>query len=254
MKVTIKEIREKYLDVKSKKEKKFVWEYYVRRPISYYIAWGFLRLDVSANKVTLSFLFVGIIGCILLASGEHLHVVIGALLIEFSNILDSVDGHIARIKGTSYVGELLDSWAGETVLVSSMFSLGIGLSKISNSVLAHMVILSVIRGNAFLYVGFLAALAVLAGGTVRYYWLSAAPRLSDDTQPDSELRASKKVKVIDNLFHYCGAYAPLMVISAILGVLEIFLAFVFMVYGLFLLVLMGIVMRRAHLLDMTKTP
>jgi phosphatidylglycerophosphate synthase len=253
MKVTIKEIKQKYLEKKSY-EKKYLWTYHVRRPLSYYIAWCLLRLGITANNVTLSYLLVGIMGCILLSTGNHLYFVVGALLVEFSNILDSVDGHIARFTGPSYVGYILDDWSGEIVHVSSMFSLGIGLSKMS-PVSMYISILPVIREDAFLYVGFLAALSALFAWSVRNEWLSIAPRSSssDDMEPDSALRNSKKVKLIDNLFSYSGAYAPLMVISAIFGILEIFLALVFMVYGLFLLILMGLVMRRAHLLDMGKT-
>jgi phosphatidylglycerophosphate synthase len=252
MTVTIKDIKQKYLDAKSN-ERNFLWTYRVRRPVSYYIAWCCLRLAISANIVTLSFLLVGIIGCIFLASGSHLYLVIGALLIEFSIILDCVDGHIARFKGTSYVGSVLDFWAGEIVFVSSMFSLGIGLSKIWSPVDIHISIIPLIKGDVFLYVGFFAALSALLAWAVRIHWLYIAPRTSsEDAQPDSKLRASKKVIVVDNLFHYSGAYAPLMVVSAILGVLEIFLLLVLTVYGLFLLVLMAIVLKRAHALDMVK--
>jgi phosphatidylglycerophosphate synthase len=253
MKVTIKEIKHKYLEMKPY-EKKYLWTYHVRRPLSYYIAWCLLRLGITANNVTLSYLLVGIMGCILLSTGNYLYFVVGALLIEFSNILDSVDGHIARFTGPSYVGYILDDWSGEIVHVTSMFSLGIGLSKISSPVSMYISFLPVIREDAFLYVGFLAALSALFAWSVRNEWLSIAPRSSsDDMEPDSALRDSKRVKVIDNLFSYSGAYAPLMVISAIFGTLEIFLALVFMVYGLFLLILMRLVMRRAHLLDMGKT-
>ena len=254
MTATIKDIKQKYLYARWSNESNFFWTYRVRRPVSYYMAWCFLRLGFSANNVTLSFLLVGIIGCLFLASGNYLYLVIGALLIELSITLDCVDGHLARLKGTSYVGTILDFWCGKIVFVSSMFSLGIGLSKILSPVDIHVSIIPLIKVGVFLYVGFFAALAALSIWAVRLYWLYIAPRTSsEDMLPDSNLRASKKGMVVDNLFGYSGAYAPLMVVSAILGVLEVFLLLVLMVYGLFLLVLMAIVLKRAHVLDMIKT-
>jgi phosphatidylglycerophosphate synthase len=249
MKVTIKDIKEAYSHERPN-EKKFVWTYYVRRPISYYLAWCCLRLGISANNVTLSFLFVGIIGCALLASGIFLFLVIGALLIELSNILDCVDGHIARIKRGTYVGTCLDSWAGEAVFVSSMFSLGIGLSKVPSS---SYVSSFPVKGIWFLYLGFFAALAALSAWAVRNHWLSISPRPSDDMQPDTELRSSGLVIVTDNLFHYSGAYAPLMIVSVVLRLSPVFLILVFAVYGAFLFVLMAIIMKKAYLLDVENS-
>ncbi len=248
MKITIQEIKERYLRERTN-EKRFVWTYYVRRPISYYIAWFCIKLGISANSVTLSFLFVGIIGCLVLTGGNYLFLVVGAVLIELSNILDCVDGHIARLKGGSYVGTLLDSWSGEAVFVSSMFSLGIGLSK-NTGPMYHISHIPVIGGVVCLYVGFFAAFAALSAWAVRYHWFFVARRSSpNDLQLDGNLRESKAVMVIDNLFHYTGAYAPLMVVSTILGVGRIFLILVFMAYGSFLLAILAITLKRAYRLD-----
>jgi hypothetical protein len=120
-KITVKQIKEKYLASKEK-EKKFKWTYYVRRPISYYLAWPFLRLGVSASAVTIVWLFVAIIGCGFMALGGYYNMIIGAVLLEFAVILDCVDGHIARFTRPTRTGDVLDTWVGEILLVSSLFS------------------------------------------------------------------------------------------------------------------------------------
>ena len=66
VKVTIKDIKERYLASKEK-EKRFKWTYYVRRPVSYYVAWPFLKLGVSATSVTILWLFIAGIGCAIIA-------------------------------------------------------------------------------------------------------------------------------------------------------------------------------------------
>ena len=249
MKVTIKEIKEKYLASKSD-EKKFVWTYYVRRPVSYYMTWPFLMLGFSANQVTLLWLFVGIMGSAFLTTGNYLFIVIGAILLELSGILDCVDGHIARFGRPTYSGKILDTWAGEIVLISSMFSLGIGLSKSTDTFLHRIMSLYSIGNEIFLYVGFFAALASLAAWAVRVHWRSTALKLQlDNVDPDSNLRTSNKVLILDNLFHYSGTYALLMIVFASLGASDAFILLIAMVYGGFLLKFMSTVVRKMRMLD-----
>src|SRR5438105_8935775 len=101
VKVTIKDIKERYLTSKEK-ERKFMWTYYVRRPVSYYIAWPFLKFGVSATSVTILWLFMAAIGCAIIASGGYLNMIIGTVILEFAVILDCVDGHVARFTRQSH--------------------------------------------------------------------------------------------------------------------------------------------------------
>ena len=84
MRVGIREIKE--ADVQNKTHgNEFKWSYYVRRPVSYYIAVTFLRLEVAATTITLIWLFLGIVGCISIASGNYIYMVIGGVMLEFAN-------------------------------------------------------------------------------------------------------------------------------------------------------------------------
>jgi hypothetical protein len=250
-KVTIKEIKEKYL-VAKEKEKKFKWTYYVRRPASYYMAWPFLRLGVSATSVTILWLALAVGACIFLASGGYANMVIGSVLLEIAIILDCVDGHIARFRGPKISGDVLDTWAGEILLVLSMLSIGIGLSNNNTGLLITSSVMNTLHldKQMFLFVGMFAALASLSSWTIRVHWRTITMKLSvASLEPDHDLRGSKKILIADNLFHYSGALTMLMVVSSLLSVMDLMLIVIAAVYGFYLVTIMARIIKKARALD-----
>jgi len=255
-KITIRDIRDRYL-VSKEEEKKFKWTYYIRRPVSYYLAWFFLKLGVSATKVTVIWLIVAAIGCLFIASGNYLNTIIGTSLLEFAVILDCVDGHIARLTRSTRVGQIMDTWTGEILLVSSLFSIGIGLSNNSGELIAGQItkIFGAYLDNlTFLYLGFLTALASLSSWTVRLHWRTITQKLSlTQGEPDKDLRESKKVLILDNLFHYSGALTIIMLVSAISRALDVFLIVFSIIVGVYLIGMMYRILRKARSLESDGT-
>lgn len=256
-KITINDIKQRYLASKEK-ERKFKWTYYVRRPVSYYLAWPFMRLNISATSVTIIWLIIAAIGCGFMMQGGYTNMLVGALLLEFAVILDCVDGHIARFTRKTQTGDVLDTWVGQILLVSSLFSIGIGLSNtyedlfITNSITQLIPFLSIDK-TTFIYLGFLTALAALSSWTVRLHWRTKTLGLGiDEGEPDDNLRGSKKVIILDNLFHYSGAITVLMVVSAGLFILDALLPLLALVYSVYLLSVMYGIIRKARLIDATK--
>jgi hypothetical protein len=248
-KITVREIKEKYLTSKER-EKRFKWTYYVRRPASYYMAWPFLRLGVSANAVTLLWIFIAVIGCGFLASGGYLNMLIGAILIELAVILDCVDGHIARFTRPRYSGEVLDTWAGEMVLVLSMLSIGIGMTNSSDIATSGILQALGLDNKSFIYVGVFSALASISSWTVRVHWRTITMRMSSRTsEPDERIRNSKVIMIVDNLFHYSGALTALMVIASVFYVIDVLLLLIASVYGLFFITIIYRTIRKAYELD-----
>ncbi|MEM0030011.1 MAG: CDP-alcohol phosphatidyltransferase family protein [Candidatus Nitrosocaldus sp.] len=249
MKVSIDELRKKYLEAKAH-EKGWIWTYYVRRPLSYYLAIFFLYLDISANKVTLLFIFTGIVGSLLLALGEYTMFILGALLIELAIILDCVDGNIARVRGSTTLGSILDVWGGEIILVLSMFMLGVGLTRLPNEDMTTLYILNNIipniNRNIFLYIGSLTAIISLASWATRNSWRVISKNL-DDMKPTLDKNIMKKL--IENIFHYSGAYSVTMLISAIFNMLDFFLLLVGLVYTINLFVIIYTIVKKAYSLD-----
>jgi phosphatidylglycerophosphate synthase len=244
--ISIKDIKQRYLASKEK-EKRFTWTYYVRRPASYYLAWPFIRLGVSATTVTIIWLFVAVIGCAIIASGGHLNLIVGTALLELAVILDCVDGHIARFTRPTRTGDVLDTWVGEILLVAAIFSIGIGLSS-SPGLVANTILPFALEGSAFMQLGFFGALASLASWTVRLHWRTIAQKAGIDDK-EVEIQNSKRTKIIDNLFHYSGALTMLMVVAAILYILDVMLFVISAVYTIYLLMMMARILRRVRALD-----
>ncbi|SPC33793.1 CDP-alcohol phosphatidyltransferase family protein [Candidatus Nitrosocaldus cavascurensis] len=249
MKVSIDELKKRYLETKAH-EKGWIWTYYVRRPISYYLAIFFLYFDISANKVTLLFLFTGVIGSLLLALGDYIMFILGALLIELAIILDCVDGNIARVRGSTTLGSVLDVWSGEIILVLSLFMLGVGLSGLANENMITLYILnniiSTTNGNIFLYIGSLTAIVSLASWAARNSWRVISKNF-DDMKPTINGNIMKKL--IENIFHYSGAYSLTMLIAAIFNILDLFLLLVGSAYCVNLFVIMYTIIKKAYSLD-----
>ncbi len=247
MKISLDDLRDKYLQTKSH-EKGWIWTYYVRRPISYYLAIFFLYFNISANKVTLLFLFTGIIGSLLLAIGDYMMFIVGALLIELAIILDCVDGNIARVKGPTITGEILDIWGGGVILILSTFMLGIGLYNKGDSIVIDALynIIPNIHNVIFIYTGSIAALVTLAAWTARYTWRVISHNLED-------MKATPANNIIkrgiENIFHYSGAYPITMLIAAIFNMLDLLLLTITVIYGTNLIVVVRTIMKKAKIMD-----
>jgi phosphatidylglycerophosphate synthase len=218
------------------------------------MAWPFLKLGISANQVTMFWLAIALVGCAFLASGSYENMIIGAVLLELAIILDCVDGHIARFKGPKYSGEVLDTWAGEILLVLSLLSIGIGLSNNKAELITLDVISSLdVDKHVFLYVGIFAALASLSSWTVRVHWRTITMKMSlNSSEPDHDIRESGRALIADNLFHYSGALTVLMVASAILNAMDVILLLIALVYGLYLIAIMFRIVKKARMLDSSR--
>ena len=81
---------------------------------------------IKANWVTLLYAALGIISALLLGSGIDSVIIAGVVVIFFRNILDWIDGPLARIKKqSSNLGEILDDWCA--IVGSFGFLVGLGM-------------------------------------------------------------------------------------------------------------------------------
>jgi hypothetical protein len=85
------------------------------RPIGFQIALLLKSTPVTPNIITIISIFVGMIGCILFYPDDNLAInLIGFGFLVFANILDCVDGQLARITGIkSKIGRILDGFCGD---------------------------------------------------------------------------------------------------------------------------------------------
>ena len=111
-----------------------IYSKYFSSLISIYITKLIAMTAITPNQVTIAMTFVGMIGGILFVFGDNLLFVIGSLCFVFLNILDCVDGELARYKNRcSEFGKYLDA-IGHYIIDSFMLlGCAVGLFNLHNS-------------------------------------------------------------------------------------------------------------------------
>jgi phosphatidylglycerophosphate synthase len=114
---------------------------YFNRKISRPITRWLLRTPLTPNHVTLLSGLVGVLGALCFVPGGYWGPVCGALLLQFSVVLDCCDGEIARVKFMeSAIGDWLDIVC-DTVVSIAIF-LGIGVAVWQNGASQHALALA----------------------------------------------------------------------------------------------------------------
>ena len=113
---------------KRKQAKNDFFAFYIGRPLSYVLTVPFLKLKIKPNTVSLISIFPSIIGFLLVGFGNTLAIkLIGVLMFFLWNLLDGVDGNIARYtKQFSKTGSLWDATSGYVAMVMTFMAMGTG--------------------------------------------------------------------------------------------------------------------------------
>lgn len=222
-KLTIQAIRSRDLEI----ERGFykfgnLWGTFVFRNISHYLAWLFVRLGISANRVTEVSLIAELASFVFLAMGSYTSAIIGALLINTWCLLDHVDGIIARsTNSTSKYGEFVD-YMGGTLAALLFASIGIGLfhhpDPFMNWLTSYFPGLDIEAGILFL--GVWASLFFILPLLMRAGVGGISHLKSGDVVARN--RALYYLEIIGfNLFSFGGVPMPLVLLAAIFKFLSI---------------------------------
>ena len=125
----VKDLAKKTMtEEKRAQAKNDIFAFYIGRPISYVLTVPFLKIGISPNTVSFLSLFPSIIGFFLIGFGNTMTLkIVGWCMFFLWNLLDGVDGNIARYKKQfSKNGALWDATSGYVAMVLSFFSMGIG--------------------------------------------------------------------------------------------------------------------------------
>ena len=86
------------------------WALQRYRFLSIFLTVPLVRAGISANQITIAWIFLGILGAVALGFPNYGVRVFGACLLQLSELLDCVDGEVARLsERTSRRGAFLDS-------------------------------------------------------------------------------------------------------------------------------------------------
>lgn len=109
----------------------FPYAGHVLRRISPYFTKFFIEHNVRANQVSSCSIILGIVGNLMFIFGDYYLMLIGCILYQFWNILDLVDGEIARVTNAKTLGgKYLETINMAITECGFIACLGVGLSKI----------------------------------------------------------------------------------------------------------------------------
>ena len=98
---------------------------FLMRKVSIYLTWIFLHVPVTPNQISVLSLFMVILAGILLGTGRIAVALVGVFLIHFSQVLDCVDGEIARYKQQHSINGMFLSWIASNITnAAKWFGLG----------------------------------------------------------------------------------------------------------------------------------
>ncbi len=99
------------------------------RPIGFRIARALRGTGVTPNMITVISIFVGAAAGFMFYHDNIVYTICGILILVFANILDCVDGQLARLTGIkSAIGRILDGFAGDIWFASIYVGLALRLS------------------------------------------------------------------------------------------------------------------------------
>lgn len=103
----------------------------VLRKVSPYFTKFFIEHNVSANQISFCSILLGIIGNLMFVFGDYYLMLVGCLLYQFWNILDLVDGEIARVTNVKTLGgKYLETINMAVTECGFIACLGLSLSQI----------------------------------------------------------------------------------------------------------------------------
>jgi len=130
------------------------WSRYVGRPISIYITKLLLYTPITGNQLTILMLIAGVAAGTLFIFGNYWYSIAGALLHLAEEVLDCVDGEVARFRKTSsLLGRYLDLLTHDIVYPYIFVGISFGVYANSQDI------------RAFIF-GFLASLFTLLLGLI----------------------------------------------------------------------------------------
>jgi hypothetical protein len=99
------------------------------RPIGFRIARALRGTGVTPNMITVISIFVGAAAGFMFYHDNIVYTICGILILVFANILDCVDGQLARLTGIkSAIGRILDGFAGDIWFASIYVGFALRLS------------------------------------------------------------------------------------------------------------------------------
>lgn len=231
--ITLRDIANKTMTSEKRAESQNnYFAFYIGRPLSYLLTIPFLYTNITPNMVSIISIVPNIVGFILMGIGNSKATLLcGWGCFFLWNLLDGVDGNIARFKKlSSPIGGVYDAMSGYTALAFSFFAFGIAAAH--HSVLTDLFL----SAEAYIVLGALSSIFTLFPRLVMHRALTS---LRSSNSVDSLMKKSEYgiIKIIAlNLTSPSGFIQVIMLVSIIFNVMDWFTLFYCLVNFLIMIV------------------
>lgn len=229
-KYTMKQILASYTPEKRKDTS--IWAMIFSRPLSFLVTYVMINLGFSANTVSVLSIFVALAACILIMIGHPIST-IGVFVFLFWDVMDCVDGNIARVKRTaSAKGEFMDAVSGYTAPAFIYLSVGVAAFNEPG-------ILSGI-GSWIIVIGAVASISDLLSRIIYQKFLVTQLKMSkagEEGNIEAERKSGIKhtIDMIMKNMTYSSLFMPLLVIAKFTHSFDLLTAF-YCVYSVVILI------------------
>ena len=219
--ITPKEIKQKTMTPEKRASaKNDYFAFYIGRPLSYVLTIPFLYTNISPNAVSLISIIPLIAGFILMCIGGTMPILLmGWVCFFLWNLLDGVDGNIARYKKQfSELGSVYDAMSGYVAMVLSYFAWGVAAAHTSGIVQS---IVSVSE-DTYIILGALSGVFVIFPRLIMHKAINTLDNKNsmNSVKDKSEYGLMKVIAL--NLTSVTGLAQVLMLISILLHILDLF--------------------------------
>ncbi len=219
--ITPKMIEERTMSSQKKKSaKNDYFAFYIGRPISYLLTIPFLYIGISPNVISLISIIPLIIGFVLIyVATNKAMLILGWFLFFLWNLLDGVDGNVARYKKLfSPLGSVYDAMSGYVAMVLTFFAWGIAAAHFGGILDCFIKI----NPEVYIIIGALSGIFVIFP---RFIMHKAITTLGDSDSMDSVKDKSSYgfLKLVAlNITSISGFVQVFMVLSIVFNVLDLF--------------------------------
>ena len=219
--ITPKDIENKTMSPEKRNSaKNDYFAFYIGRPLSYILTIPFLHTNISPNTVSLISIIPIIVGFLLMCIGNtNTVLIVGWLMFFLWNLLDGVDGNIARYKKQfSKMGSVYDAMSGYIAMVLSFFGWGVAAAH-NPGMFQNMIRLPL---DSYIILGALSGIFVIFP---RFIMHKAITTLGDQGSMKSVKDKSEYgfIKLVAlNLTSIAGFVQVLMLVAVIFNIMDLF--------------------------------
>lgn len=219
--ITPKQIKNATMSEEKKRiAKNDYFAFYIGRPLSYILTIPFLYTNISPNVISIISIIPILVGFFLMCVGTTKNIlIIGWVMFFLWNLLDGVDGNVARYKKQfSKMGSVYDAMSGYIAMILSFFGWGVASAHNTSLLAAYIHI----PNDVYIILGALSGIFVIFP---RFIMHKALTTLRDETAMDSVKDKSEYgfVKLVAlNLTSMAGFVQVLMLAAILFNMLDLF--------------------------------